>query len=312
MNENIAIITGGDSSERDVSLQTANAIAESFRKQNITHAIFIVANFEDFIHLDLNSFSRVFLALHGGFGENGMAQAYLEGIGKPFNGPSFQTSSICMDKRATKHIAKSLGVSVANYMFFTGSSDIDFESVKHHLGHTLIVKPNREGCSFGVSLIHDNPHHFHAAVTKAEAYQSGILIEEFISGQELSVCYYHGNILPIYSLDFETDFFSYDAKFKSTKTTATLITLDDECYRKLSIDCHALAKTLDLDYFRADIIVRDSTPYLLELNTLPGLTSHSLFPKACKEGGISFDSLVLHLNSLTNNGVRPSNHGNIP
>lgn len=295
---NIAIITGGDSSERDISLQTADAVSNSLKKSKIRHEIFTIADFKELLKLDLSKFTRVFLALHGGFGENGMAQGYLEALGIPYNGPSPQASAVCMDKVLTKHIAQGLGISVANHIYFKAKCDVDFQRVKAHLGNTCIVKPNREGCSFGVSLIRDNPVDFVTAVNRAEAFKTGILIEEFISGPELSVCYFYGYLLPVYTLEFESEFFSYDAKFTSTNTTATLVSLEKNCYRKLNIDCLAIAQALTLDYFRADFIIHGSTPYLIELNTLPGLTSHSLFPKACLEHGISFDDLILRLNNL--------------
>lgn len=223
---NIAIITGGDSSERDISLQTADAVSNSLKKSKIRHEIFTIADFKELLKLDLSKFTRVFLALHGGFGENGMAQGYLEALGIPYNGPSPQASAVCMDKVLTKHIAQGLGISVANHIYFKAKCDVDFQRVKAHLGNTCIVKPNREGCSFGVSLIRDNPVDFVTAVNRAEAFKTGILIEEFISGPELSVCYFYGYLLPVYTLEFESEFFSYDAKFTSTNTTATLVSLE--------------------------------------------------------------------------------------
>lgn len=308
MTNNIAIITGGVSSERDVSLQTADAVSNSLERSNIRHEVFTITDFKELLNLDLSKFTRVFLALHGGFGENGMAQSYLEALGIPYNGPSPQTSAICMDKLLTKHVAQGLGISVANYMYFKNKCTVDFQTVQARLGNTCIVKPNREGCSFGVSLIRGNSFDFLTAINRAEEFKTGILIEEFITGPELSVSYYYGCLLPVYTLDFESEFFSYDAKFTSTKTTATLATLDKNCYRKLNIDCLAIAQALDLDYFRADFIIHNSAPYLIELNTLPGLTSHSLFPKACLEHGISCDDLILRLNNLHRSGAPGLKH----
>lgn len=299
MNENIAIITGGNSSERSVSLQTADAVSHSLMKSKISHETFTISTFKELLEVDLSKFTRVFLALHGGFGENGIAQGYLDALGIPYNGPTPQASAICMDKLLTKHIAQGLGISVAKYMHFKTECNIEFQTVKEHLGNTCIVKPNREGCSFGVSLVRDSPAEFLTAIKQAEAFKTGILIEEFISGPELSVCYYYGHLLPVYTVEFESDFFSHDAKFVSTSTTATLTTLENDCHQKLKADCLAIAQALDLDYFRADFIIHSSTPYLIELNTLPGLTSHSLFPKACLEHGIPFDDLILRLNNLS-------------
>ncbi|MFP3862226.1 D-alanine--D-alanine ligase [Pseudomonas capeferrum] len=298
MIENIAIITGGDSSERAVSLQTSEAVSQSLKSSQICHEIFTIQDYRELLRLDLAKFTRVFLALHGGFGENGMAQAYLEGLGIPYNGPSPQTSAICMDKLLTKHIARGLGINVANYVYSKNGDDLCFEKINERLGTPCIVKPNREGCSFGVSLVHAPKTGLQNAINAAAQFHTGILIEEFISGPELSVCYFNKSTLPIYALEFECDFFSYEAKFISSKTNATLITLDGITHQQLDNHCSAIAEALELDYFRADFIIHNTEPYLIELNTLPGLTSHSLFPKACQQHGIEFDKLVLLLNNL--------------
>lgn len=270
----------------------------------ISHEIFIIQDYRDLLRLDLARFTRVFLALHGGFGENGMAQAYLEGLGIPYNGPSPQASAICMDKLLTKHIARGLGINVANHLYSKNGDDVCIDKVIEHLGTPCIVKPNREGCSFGVSLVRDLQADLQKSIKSAAQFHCGILIEEFISGPELSVCYFNKSTLPIYALEFESDFFSYQAKFISTKTKATLTTLDKSTHQKVTSYCSAIAETLELDYFRADFIVHNADPYLIELNTLPGLTSHSLFPKACQQHGIEFDKLVLILNNLD-----PSQYG---
>lgn len=298
MIENIAIITGGNSSEREVSLQTSEAVSQSLKTLQISHEIFTISDYRELLSLDLAKFTRVFLALHGGFGENGMAQAYLEGLEIPYNGPSPQASAICMDKLLTKHIARGLGINVANYLYSKNGDDVCFEEISERLGTPCIVKPNREGCSFGVSLVSDLKADLQPAINAAAKFHTGILIEEFISGPELSVCYLNKSTLPIYTVEFESDFFSYDAKFISTKTNATLSILDRSTHQLVTNYCSAIAEALELDYFRADFIVHNTEPYLIELNTLPGLTSHSLFPKACQQHGIEFDKLVLILNNL--------------
>lgn len=298
MDENIAIITGGDSSERDVSIQTSKAVSQSLNNSKIRHEIFTLLDYRELLHLDLAKFSRVFLALHGGFGENGMAQSYLEGLGIPYNGPSPQTSAICMDKLLTKHVANGLGINTAKYLYSKTGEDLCFETIKEKLGEPCIVKPNREGCSFGVSLVRDLQKDLQNAINTAAQFHTGILVEEFISGPELSVCYFNNTMLPIYALEFESDFFSYEAKFISSKTSATLTTLKRTTNHQLNSYCSSIAEALELDYFRADFIIHNTEPYLIELNTLPGLTSHSLFPKACEQHGIDFDNLILLLNNL--------------
>ncbi|WP_339477856.1 MULTISPECIES: D-alanine--D-alanine ligase family protein [unclassified Pseudomonas] len=295
--ENIAIVTGGDSSEREVSLETCDYVSRTLHQMNIDCSTFIISSYKDFIALPFSDFTRVFLALHGGFGENGMAQAYLRGLGIPHNGPSPQASAICMDKLLTKHIAKGLGIKVPDYLFFPNDQPIFFELAKRRFGSRFIVKPNGGGCSIGVSLINDEAQ-FDQAVKLASSYQQGILLEEFISGQELSVSYFYGGMLPTLAVGFTTDFFSYEAKFESNETKSWFIELTEPLQRKIDSDGVIFAKSLGLDYYRADVIINNETPYLIEINTLPGLTSHSLFPKACARNNIAPQELISKLNNL--------------
>jgi D-alanine-D-alanine ligase len=296
--ENIAIVTGGDSSEREVSLETCDYVSRTLHHMNIDCSTFIISSYKDFIALPFSDFTRVFLALHGGFGENGMAQAYLKGLGIPHNGPSPQASAICMDKLLTKLIAKGLGIKVPDYLFFPNDQPISFELAKRRFGSRFIVKPNGGGCSIGVSLINDETQ-FDQAVKLASPYKQGILLEEFISGQELSVSYFYGGMLPTLAVGFTTEFFSYEAKFESDETKSWFIELTEPLQRKIDSDGVIFAKSLGLDYYRADVIINNETPYLIEINTLPGLTSHSLFPKACARNNITPQELISKLNNLS-------------
>lgn len=306
--ENIAIVTGGDSSEREVSLETCDYVSRTLHQMNVDCSIFIISSYKDFISLPFFDFTRVFLALHGGFGENGMAQAYLKGLGIPHNGPSPQASAICMDKLLTKHIAKGLGIKVPDYLFFPNDQPISFELAKRRFGSRFIVKPNGGGCSIGVSLINDETQ-FDQAVKLASSYKQGILLEEFISGQELSASYFYGGMLPTLAVGFTTDFFSYEAKFESNETKSWFIELTEPLQRKIDSDGVIFAKSLGLDYYRADIIINNETPYLIEINTLPGLTSHSLFPKACARNNITPQELISKLNNLSSCTTIPPHRG---
>ncbi|GAB3627935.1 D-alanine--D-alanine ligase [Pandoraea terrae] len=296
--ERIAIITGGDSSEREVALQTAESVAQSFERGDINYEVLDVPSYRHFIDLPLGGFTRVFLALHGGFGENGMAQAYLKGLGIPHNGPSPQSSAICMDKLLTKHVARGLGIRVPDYLFFPDEKTVSFEAAKERFGSHFIVKPNGEGCSIGVSLVQGEFDEFEQAVKAASSFGHGLLIEEFIAGQELSACYFYDGMLPTLAVGYTTGFFSFEAKFESDETQSWFIDLGEDIRQEIERDGSAFAKSLGLDYYRADVIISNGHPYLIEVNTLPGLTSHSLFPKACRKKGIGFDEMVLMLNGI--------------
>lgn len=296
--EKIAVLTGGDSSEREVSLQTAEAVSASLTRMKINHDVSELTCYKDLLDFSFKGYTRTFLALHGGFGENGMAQAYLEGMKIPHNGPSPQASALCMDKRLTKYIAKGLGLKTPEHLFFSHARDASFELANKRFGDRFIIKPNGQGCSIGVSLIHANKGEFENAIETLLPFNESILIEEFIPGQELSVCYFYGHILPIFALGFTTNFFSYEAKFLSEDTKCWLADLNKETNYSIQRDCTAMAQALGLDYFRADIILNNGRTHLIELNTLPGLTTHSLFPRACLEHGVPFDEMVLILNNL--------------
>ena len=296
--ERVAIVTGGDSSERNVGLLTAENVSASFDRMGITHETFDVPDYQGFLNLSLDGFSRVFLALHGGFGENGMAQSYLKGRSIPHNGPSPQASAICMDKLLTKHVARGLGIRVPEYIFYEDASSVSFGEITDRFGSRFIVKPNGEGCSQGVTLVQGNFGAFDVAVKTASSYGRGILVEEFVSGQELSVCYFYDRMLPTFAVGYTSEFFSYEAKYESDDTQTWLLETDEKIMETVNRDGSVFAKALNLPYYRADVIISNGAPYLIEFNTLPGLTSHSFFPRACAEIGIGFDEMVLYLNNL--------------
>ncbi|WP_081673673.1 D-alanine--D-alanine ligase family protein [Pseudomonas cremoricolorata] len=297
MSENIAIITGGDSSEREVAEQTAKTVATCLSAHDIQYQVFNIADINELYLLDLVPFTRVFLALHGGFGEDGRAQSYLDFRNISYNGPPPTASAICMDKILTKLVARGLGINVPRHIDLS-DAPVSYRDVEAELGVHLVVKPVKEGCSFGVSLIENDPAAFDEARQHALGYHAGVVVEEYITGPELSVCFLAGELLPPFKLDFQTPFFSHEAKFSSPDTTSALANLKPSTLEVLQQDCARLAQVLGLDYFRADVIIHNDVPYLIELNTLPGLTSHSLFPKACMAHGWTLEEVVLYFNDL--------------
>ncbi len=296
--DRIAIITGGDSSEKTVGLKTAAAVASAFRRMAIDFHVYEVEDFSQVFTIPIDEFTKVFIALHGGFGENGTLQSYLQGLNMPYNGPSPQSSGVCMDKLLTKHVARGLGILVPDFLFFRVAKDVSFDIVTDRLGSKFIVKPNGEGCSIGVTLIKDNFGDFDHAVELAASFNRGILVEEFIEGQELSVCFFYDRMLPIMGLAYEDSIFSWEAKYETDTTEKWFIELEDDVRAWVERDGLALASSLALDYYRNDVIIRDGKPYLIELNTLPGLTPQSLFPKACAQAGIDFDRMVGVMNGV--------------
>lgn len=297
-NERVAIVTGGDSSEREVGLLTAENVRAAFARMNIAHETFEVSDFQGLLDLSLDNFTRVFLALHGGFGENGLAQSYLSGRKIPFNGPSPQSSAICMDKLLTKLVARGIGIRVPEYIFYKDASAVSFEEISARFGSRFIIKPNGEGCSQGVTLVQGNLGSFDQAVKTASSFGRGLLVEEFISGQELSVCWFYNRMLPTFAVGYTTEFFTYEAKYESEDTKTWIFDAERKIVEAVERDGSRFARALNLPYYRADVIIKDETPYLIEFNTLPGLTSHSYFPLACAAIGVGFDEMVLYINNL--------------
>lgn len=310
-NERIAIITGGDSSERKVGLVTAASVANSLKRLGVHHQVFEVNSFQQLLELNLADFTRVFIALHGGFGENGILQAYLEGIRMPYNGPSPGASAICMDKLLTKYVAAGLGIHVPKFIFSPNGSQLDLDLVRERFGDCFIVKPNGEGCSIGVSLIKGNFGGFDQAVDLAASFGRGVLVEEFLEGQELSVCYFFGEMLPSLGVSYEQEIFSFEAKYESEHTKKWFLDLADDIRERVERDGKAIAQALGLDYYRNDVIISDGIPYLIEINTLPGLTDHSLFPRACAQTGVGFDQLIQILNEASPQRPSSSRSGGI-
>lgn len=306
--ERIAILTGGDSSERDVSLQTAASVEGAFGRLGIDCELFDVANFRQALSVRLDRFTRVFLALHGGFGEDGTVQAYLTGIGMPYNGASPQASAICMSKVLTKYVAQGVGIRVPQSIFCPHNTSVSFSDATGRLGDRFIVKPDGEGCSIGISLVHDC-REFDQAVKVASSFGRGILLEEFVEGQEITVGYLDREILPPLAIGFAQDFFSFEAKFESDETTNfSFIDLGVSSQEKVERAVSALGSVLRIaDYFRTDFIIRDGDPYLLEVNTLPGLNRHSVFPQACLQASIGYDRVIALLNGASENSLGTSN-----
>lgn len=297
----IGVLMGGFSSEREVSLLTGKEILINLDKTKYEVEPIIINKKEE-IFDKIKNVDFIFIALHGEFGEDGCIQAILETMNIPYSGSNPLTSALCMNKRQSKRILKAEGIMVAEGMCLRKNEALVQDTVSR-LNYPLIVKPNNGGSSIGISLVNDLDQ-LNTALNSAFYYCDEVLVEEYLKGDEYTVPILNGKALPILSIKFNSSFFNYEAKYTSKDTLEEVAVLSDELNKEMKEIAEKAFEILDCKtYGRVDIIVCNGKPYVLELNTLPGMTSASLFPKSASAVGINFSQLLDKIiqYSLTNN-----------
>jgi len=287
----VAVLFGGNSSEREISLLSGNAVLEALKSRGIdAHAYdprdlplsdLLVARFE-----------RVWIALHGPGGEDGTLQGALEYLGVPYTGSGVMGSAIGMDKLRTKRLAVAVGVPSADFVVLTGPQD--FELALERLKLPLIVKPATQGSSVGMTKV-ERAEELAAAFAAAVKLESLVFAEPWIPGKEYTVAILQGEALPAIRIETPKTFYDYEAKYFRDDTRYF-------CPSGLPAGAEAHLKSLALAAFesagasgwgRADFMMDAAgRPLLLEINTIPGMTSHSLVPMAARAMGIDFPELT--------------------
>ena len=288
----VAVIYGGTSSEREVSLWSGEAVLASLQAQGINaHGVDTKA-VELLSYLKEEKFDRVFIVLHGRGGEDGVVQGALEYLNIPYTGSGVLASSVGMDKIRTKQIWKAIDLPVLeSYMIHDLS---DAMSLKDTLTYPVAVKPAEEGSSIGVSRV-DRADDLVKAWEAAGGYNSPVFAENWIIGNgEYTCAILNGKALPIIRMETDLAFYDYEAKYLRDDTRyfcpAGLSESDEARFRTL---CEKAFSSLGArGWGRVDFVVdKDNNPWLLEINTVPGMTNHSLVPLAAKTSGLSFDQL---------------------
>ncbi len=285
---------GGTSAERPVSLNSGNAVLAALLRQGVDAHPFDPAN-RNLGDLIGGEFDRVFIALHGRYGEDGCMQGALELLGLPYTGSGVMASALGMDKWRTKLLWRAGGLPTADWTML--DADSDFAAVEKQLGLPIFVKPAREGSSIGMSKVTE-PGTLKAAYATAVEHDTLVLAEKFIDGPEYTVAVLGEAALPLIRLEPAEDraFYDFEAKYLRNDT-------QDHCPAGLSDDKEQMLRRLALDAFhllggqgwgRVDLMLdRFGNPYLLEANTSPGMTDHSLVPMAARAAGHDFDALCL-------------------
>jgi len=301
----VAVLLGGISAEREVSLISGAAVLKGLQDKGID-AHGVDANPNNIGELKALGFDRAFVVLHGRWGEDGVVQGALQAIGLPYTGSGVLGCALAMDKVRAKQVWQSLGLPSAKYRVL--SSEADLEGLIDELGLPLFVKPAREGSSVGVGKVARESELLGTYRQAAEAGDD-VLAEQFIGGAELTVTILKGEALPTIRMSTDNEFYDYDAKYRSDDTQYFCPAgLNDELEQTVRALALKAFDALDCEVWgRVDVMLdAHNQPLLLEVNTVPGMTSHSLVPMAAAVTGRSFEDLVVEIleTTLNQEGVR--------
>jgi D-alanine-D-alanine ligase len=288
----VAVLYGGTSAEREISLRSGEAVIAALRESGVSVVPVDIGEnpLQQLQQLDVD---RVFIALHGTGGEDGKIQALLEWLQLPYTGSGISASALCMDKLRTKQLWRGVGLSTPDYHVLNERSD--WQGVMQQLGGVAMVKPCHEGSSIGMAKV-TSADELAQAYAVASQYDRVVLAERYIQGAEYTVAILDGVALPPIKLETHHQFYDFSAKYQADDTRYI-------CPCGLPADSEARLKNLAVAAFQAvgaegwgrvDVMAdAQGEFYLLELNTVPGMTDHSLVPMAAKAAGYSFTELVL-------------------
>nr|WP_322939779.1 D-alanine--D-alanine ligase [Pseudomonas sp. s4] len=288
----VAVLFGGKSAEREVSLKSGNAVLSALQAAGVD--AFGIDVGDDFLQrLNSEKIDRAFIVLHGRGGEDGSMQGLLECAGIPYTGSGILASALAMDKLRTKQVWHSLGLPTPRHAVLT--SQADCEAAAAELGFPLIVKPAHEGSSIGMAKV-DSVEALIAAWQDAARYDSQVLVEQWIAGPEYTIAVLRGEVLPPIGLGTPHTFYDYDAKYLADDTQYRIpcgLSAEKEAELK-ELTARACEAVGTQGWARADVMQDASGQFwLLEVNTVPGMTDHSLVPMAARAAGLDFQQLVL-------------------
>ncbi|MBY7113812.1 MULTISPECIES: D-alanine--D-alanine ligase [Bacillus] len=286
----IGVIMGGVSSEKQVSIMTGNEMIANLDK-NKYEIVPITLNEKMDLIEKAKDIDFALLALHGKYGEDGTVQGTLESLGIPYSGSNMLSSGICMDKNISKKILRYEGIETPDWIELTKMADLNLDELDK-LGFPLVVKPNSGGSSVGVKIVYDKDELISMLETVFE-WDSEVVIEKYIKGDEITCSIFDGKQLPIISIRHAAEFFDYNAKYDDVSTIEEVIELPRELKERVNEASLACYKALKCSvYARVDMMVKDGTPYVMEINTLPGMTQASLLPKSADAAGIHYSKLL--------------------
>lgn len=292
MKKKIAVVMGGISSEREISLKSGSGVFESLDREKYEPIKVVINEKTDIITKIPDDVDFAFLALHGKFGEDGCVQSVLETRGIPYSGCGPLSSAMCMDKNISKKICKASGIPTADWITVKSIEEIDYDRIEE-MGYPVFVKPNSGGSSVATFMIKEKSG-IEDAVRQGLEVDTEVMIEQYLPGEECTSFILDGEVFPTVSIKSEQEFFDFEAKYSSDNgAVEEVVYLEESLQNKLNeyskmcwnaFNCKA--------YVRVDFIISNGVPYVLELNTLPGLTATSLIPRSAAARGISYSQLL--------------------
>lgn len=288
----VAVLFGGKSAEREVSLKSGAAVLRALQTAGVD-AFGIDVGDDLLQRLGSERIDRAFIVLHGRGGEDGSMQGLLECAGIPYTGSGILASALAMDKLRTKQVWQSLGLPTPRHAVL--ASEEDCQAAAAALGFPLIVKPAHEGSSIGMAKV-SGVAELIAAWREASVYDAQVLVEQWIQGPEYTIAILRGQVLPPIGLGTPHTFYDYDAKYLADDTQYRIpcgLTAEKEAELK-SLSARACEAVGIQGWARVDVMQdADGAFWLLEVNTVPGMTDHSLVPMAASAAGLDFQQLVL-------------------
>lgn len=292
----VAVMFGGNSAEREVSLASGKAVLHALESVGVDAHGFD-PRFDDLDELLLQSFDRVFIVLHGRGGEDGSLQGALSLMGIPFTGSGPQGSAFAMDKVRSKYLFKGAELPTAPFKIARTGEALDLTKTLQLLNGRVMVKPANEGSSIGMSQA-KTASELQKALDVAFEHDNEVLIEQWVTGKEVTVSILNNVAMPLIEMRTPNEFYDYEAKYKSSTTEylcpAPITDELTDTIKSIAVDAFKLVGASG--WGRVDFLIDEhDQPYLLEINTVPGMTPSSLVPKSAAELGMSFEQLVVSI-----------------
>lgn len=287
----IGVVMGGISSEREVSLASGREILKNIKDGN-DEVVEVILNTKDDIFEKAKGLDFALLALHGKYGEDGTVQSILDAMDIPYSGCGMVSSALCMDKDVAKSLMVSKGIRTARWQVFENLEEVTKEKIEK-LGYPLVVKPNSGGSSVA-TFICKTYEEVLRGVEEGLKVDNRVMAEEFLTGDEITIPMLNGHILPTLMIKpLKGGFFDYSSKYEEGGAEETIITYDEVLQGELHSMAQKSYEVLRCEvYARVDFMLKDGIPYILEVNTLPGMTKTSLFPKSAQGIGLDYKGLL--------------------
>lgn len=287
----IGVLMGGISSEREISLQSGEEVFNNLDRDKYEVEKIVINSKRDVIEKCQN-IDFAFLALHGAFGEDGSVQNLLEMMEIPYSGAGVLCSAICMNKDASKRILKSENIITPNWYTAIRGEAIDYEKAEA-IGYPMFVKPNSGGSSVATFKVNNREELTHA-INEGFKWDDQVMVEEFIRGEEITSFIMNGEVYPTVRITANKgDFFDFASKYDDGGASEDVVTYPEDIEDQISEISKACYRLFNCQvYVRIDMILREGKAYVLELNTLPGMTKNSLIPKSARAKNLSYGDLL--------------------